>query len=51
MSVIQIENLKKKFGEMEVLHGINLSVNKSEVVVLMGPSGSGKSTLLRCLTF
>lgn len=51
MSVIQLENLKKRFGETEVLHGINLSVNKSEVVVLMGPSGSGKSTLLRCLTF
>ncbi|MFK9094296.1 amino acid ABC transporter ATP-binding protein [Bacillus salipaludis] len=51
MSIIQLKNLKKKFGMNEVLRGINLSVNKSEVVVLMGPSGSGKSTLLRCLTF
>lgn len=51
MSIIQIKNLKKKFGTNEVLKGIDLSVNKSEVVVLMGPSGSGKSTLLRCLTF
>lgn len=51
MSIIQIKNLKKKFGRNEVLRGIDLSVNKSEVVVLMGPSGSGKSTLLRCLTF
>jgi len=51
MSIIQIKNLKKKFGDNEVLRGIDLSVNKSEVVVLMGPSGSGKSTLLRCLTF
>jgi ABC-type polar amino acid transport system ATPase subunit len=51
MSIIQIQNLKKRFGDNEVLHGIDLSVNKSEVVVLMGPSGSGKSTLLRCLTF
>lgn len=51
MSIIQLKNLKKKFGTNEVLRGINLSVNKSEVVVLMGPSGSGKSTLLRCLTF
>jgi ABC-type polar amino acid transport system ATPase subunit len=51
MSIIQIQNLKKRFGENEVLHGIDLAVNKSEVVVLMGPSGSGKSTLLRCLTF
>lgn len=51
MSIIQIQNLKKRFGDNEVLHGIDLAVNKSEVVVLMGPSGSGKSTLLRCLTF
>jgi ABC-type polar amino acid transport system ATPase subunit len=51
MSIIQLQNLKKRFGENEVLQGIDLSVNKSEVVVLMGPSGSGKSTLLRCLTF
>ncbi|MGX6444393.1 amino acid ABC transporter ATP-binding protein [Neobacillus sp. K501] len=51
MSIIQLQNLKKRFGDNEVLHGIDLSVNKSEVVVLMGPSGSGKSTLLRCLTF
>lgn len=51
MSIIQLQNLKKRFGDNEVLHGIDLSVNKNEVVVLMGPSGSGKSTLLRCLTF
>ncbi len=51
MSIIQLKNLKKHFGNQEVLHDINLEVNKSEVVVLMGPSGSGKSTLLRCLTF
>jgi ABC-type polar amino acid transport system ATPase subunit len=51
MRIIQIQNLKKRFGDNEVLHGIDLSVNKSEVVVVMGPSGSGKSTLLRCLTF
>ncbi|KAB7705660.1 ATP-binding cassette domain-containing protein [Bacillus aerolatus] len=49
--MIQLTNLKKKFGTNEVLQGIDLTVNKSEVVVLMGPSGSGKSTLLRCLTF
>ncbi|EKN65640.1 phosphate ABC transporter ATP-binding protein [Neobacillus bataviensis LMG 21833] len=51
MSIIQLKNIKKKFGTNEVLRGIDLSVNKSEVVVVMGPSGSGKSTLLRCLTF
>ncbi|WP_438318222.1 amino acid ABC transporter ATP-binding protein [Sporosarcina sp. FA9] len=51
MAVIQIENLKKTFGDNPVLRGIDLSVNESEVVVIMGPSGSGKSTLLRCITF
>lgn len=51
MSIIQVTNLKKSFGQNEVLQGIDLSINKSEVVVIMGPSGSGKSTLLRCLNF
>ena len=51
MSIIQIHQLKKSFGTNEVLQGIDLTVNKSEVVVIMGPSGSGKSTLLRCLNF
>ncbi|HSO57322.1 MAG TPA: ATP-binding cassette domain-containing protein, partial [Paenisporosarcina sp.] len=51
MSIIQIHQLKKSFGSNEVLQGIDLTVNKSEVVVIMGPSGSGKSTLLRCLNF
>lgn len=51
MSIIQIHQLKKSFGMNEVLQGIDLTVSKSEVVVVMGPSGSGKSTLLRCLNF
>ena len=51
MSIIQITNLKKNFGLNKVLQGIDLTIDKSEVVVIMGPSGSGKSTLLRCLTF
>ena len=51
MSIIQINNLKKSFGLNEVLKGIDLTIAKSEVVVIMGPSGSGKSTLLRCLNF
>lgn len=46
-----MENLKKAFGENPVLRGIDLTVNKSEVVVIMGPSGSGKSTFLRCLNY
>ncbi|MEC5423827.1 amino acid ABC transporter ATP-binding protein [Virgibacillus sp. C22-A2] len=51
MEVIKLSNIKKSFKENEVLKDINLTVNQSEVVVIMGPSGSGKSTLLRCITF
>lgn len=46
--MIHIKNLKKAYGDHVVLDGVNLHVNKSEVVVVIGPSGSGKSTLLRC---
>jgi putative amino-acid transport system ATP-binding protein len=49
--MIKIENLHKTFGELKVLKGINLEVNKGEVVVIIGPSGSGKSTLLRCINY
>ncbi|MEA1961132.1 MAG: amino acid ABC transporter ATP-binding protein [Bacillota bacterium] len=47
--IIEIQHLKKSFGENEVLTDINFSVNKGEVVCIIGASGSGKSTLLRCL--
>lgn len=47
--MIEVENLHKKFGELEVLKGINLSINKGQTTVVIGPSGSGKTTLLRCL--
>nr|WP_279373944.1 MULTISPECIES: amino acid ABC transporter ATP-binding protein [Clostridium] len=47
--MINIKGLKKHFGALEVLKGIDLKVDKNEVVCLIGPSGSGKSTLLRCL--
>ncbi len=47
--MIEIVNLHKKFGTLEVLCGIDLKVNKGEVMVIIGPSGSGKSTLLRCI--
>lgn len=47
--LIQLEDLKKSFGSVEVLKGINTEIRKGEVVVVIGPSGSGKSTFLRCL--
>jgi len=47
--MISITGLHKQFGELEVLKGIDLQVNKGQVVVVIGPSGSGKTTLLRCL--
>ncbi len=47
--MIRVENLHKRFGEVEVLTGIDEHIKKGEVVVIIGPSGSGKSTFLRCL--
>ena len=47
--MIEIKNLKKQFGSLQVLKGINLTIHDGEVVSIIGPSGSGKSTLLRCI--
>jgi polar amino acid transport system ATP-binding protein len=47
--LIEVRDLRKRFGENEVLRGVDLDIRKSEVVCIIGPSGSGKSTLLRCL--
>lgn len=47
--IIRLEGIRKSYGNREILKGIDLSVKKSEVVVLLGPSGTGKSTLLRCI--
>ena len=47
--IIRTENLKKNFGQLEVLKGIDVSIRKGEVVSIIGPSGGGKSTFLRCL--
>ena len=47
--IIQVKGLKKNFGSLEVLKGVDMEIDKGEVVVVIGPSGSGKSTFLRCL--
>ncbi|MGN0153443.1 MAG: amino acid ABC transporter ATP-binding protein [Lachnospiraceae bacterium] len=51
MNVIEMNHVKKSFGDKEVLKDISFSVKEGEVVSVIGPSGSGKSTLLRCATF
>jgi polar amino acid transport system ATP-binding protein len=48
-ALLEISSLRKSFGDLEVLKGIDLKVNKSEVISIIGKSGSGKSTLLRCI--
>ena len=47
--MIKVTNLKKNFGSLQVLTGIDNQINKGQVVSIIGPSGSGKSTFLRCL--
>ncbi len=49
MSMIEINNLHKHFGKLEVLRGIDQSIRQGEKIVVIGPSGSGKSTFLRCI--
>ena len=48
-ALIRVENLTKRFGELEVLKGITEEIHEGEVVSIIGPSGGGKSTFLRCL--
>ena len=49
--MLSIKNVYKHFGDNNVLNGVNIEVNKGEVVVILGPSGSGKTTMLRCINF
>ena len=51
MALLEVKNLKKSFGKTEVLKGISFSLQKGEVLAIIGSSGSGKTTLLRCLNF
>ena len=48
-NILSVKNLYKKFGTLEVLKGVNININKGDVVAVIGPSGCGKSTFLRCL--
>ncbi len=50
MKILEINHMRKRFGELQVLNDISLSVEEGQVVSIIGPSGSGKSTLLRCAT-
>lgn len=49
MPIIQVENLEKSFGDLNVLKDVSFTVNKGDVIAVIGSSGSGKSTMLRCL--
>ena len=49
MTVLRLENVWKRFGDLEVLRGVDLEVRKGEILVILGPSGAGKSTLLRTM--
>ena len=51
MAVLEVRNLKKQFGDLEVLKGVSFSLERGQVLALIGSSGGGKSTLLRCLNF
>ena len=51
MAVLQVNNLKKSFGKTKVLKGVSFSLEKGQVLAIIGSSGSGKTTLLRCLNF
>ena len=49
--LLEVRNLRKSFGPLEVLKGVSLTANKGDILTLIGSSGSGKSTLIRCVNF
>ena len=49
--MLEVKNIKKSFGDLHVLKGVDFTIHKGEVVTILGPSGSGKTTLLRCINF
>ena len=49
--MLEIRDVRKRFGSLEVLKGVDLHVDKGDVVAILGPSGSGKTTFLRCINF
>ena len=51
MALLQVENLQKRFGNNQVLKSVSFSLEKGQVLAIIGSSGSGKTTLLRCLNF
>ena len=51
MAHLEVENITKSFGQVEVLKGVSFSLERGQVLALIGSSGSGKTTLLRCLNF
>ena len=50
-AALHVVNLRKRFGQLEVIKGLSLTANQGDVISILGSSGSGKSTLLRCLNF
>ena len=49
--MLEIRNIHKRFGALDVLRGVDIAVEQGDVVAILGPSGSGKTTLLRCINF